>query len=169
MSFSITKITDGTHAFNVAGSLTMGPDGMSATVGCNTIVAPATWDASGVLTITGAVVSTKMACMGDRGPSEALLLQLLGAGALKWDGTTLSGGGITADATVAMDGGAVPIYLSPNNGAGVGSGAGREATPVAATSAAASAASMVLLLTAAAMLLFLLVGGLVARRASRQS
>jgi heat shock protein HslJ len=172
MLFSITTISDGTTSYNVQGSLTLGADGLSATVGCNMIAAPATWDAAGVLTITGPVVSTKMACMGDPGAAESLLVQLLRAGTVKWDGTALTGGGVTAEAMVAMADGVAPIYLSPNNGAGVDSGTvtvGTESSPVAAASGAADAASMALVLTAAAMVAFLLVGGLVARRASRAS
>jgi heat shock protein HslJ len=174
MFFSITKITDGTTSYDVQGTLTMGPDGLSANVGCNSIGAPATWDAAtNTLTITGPVVSTKMACMGDPGAAEALLVQLLGAGTVTWDGTTLAGAGITADAMVAMADGVNPIYLANDTGTvASGSATGAEAAPTAAAAKATSggegAASMVLLLTAGAMVAFLLVGGLIARRASRQ-
>jgi hypothetical protein len=188
MFFSITKITDGTTSYDVAGNIFMTPDGISATVGCNTIAAPATWDpGTGVLTITGDAVSTKMACLGDPGAAEALLVKLLGTGTVTWDGTTLSGTGITADASIAMADGVAPVGLTlggTNSGATTGSGVetlGAGSVPVAAPSvptvpvAAAATksnegiAALVLVLTAAALLAFLFAGGLVARRASRQS
>ena len=169
MFFSITKISDGTNTYAVDGNLTIGPDGLNATVGCNSIAAQATWDAEGALQITGPIVSTKMACLGDPGAAEALLVQLLGAGTVKWDGAMLTGAGITADAMVAMADGVNPVYLANDTGTvASGSGAGAEKAPVAASSGAEGAASMVLLLTGAAMVLFLLAGGLVARRVSHK-
>ncbi len=183
MFFSITKIADGTTSYDVQGSITMGPDGLTATVGCNTIAAPATWDAEkNLLTVTGVAVSTKMACMGDPGAAEALLVQLLGAGTVTFDGTTLTGAGITADAMIAMADGVAPLTLGGPVTVGSGAGSGEAngavtgtdkaaavpAAPVAATPGAEGAASMMLLVMVAALLVFLVAGGLFARRVTRQ-
>ncbi len=169
MFFSITKISDGTNSYDVEGTISMGPDGLTATVGCNTLSAAASFDAEGVLQITGPVASTKMACLGDPGAAEALLVQLLGAGTVTWDGTALTGGGITADAMQAMADGLAPVDLAVTSGVASGAGAEVEKASVGAASGAEGAASTVLLLTAAALVLFLVAGGLVARRVSRQS
>lgn len=171
MFFSISTISDGTTSYDVAGNIAMGPDGLTATVGCNTIAAQATWDVDkGTLTITGEAVSTKMACMGDPGAAEALLVQLLGAGVVSWDGSVLTGGGITAQAMVAMADGLAPVDLTIGSDGTAGSGGETTAvtSPVAAASGTDGMAWMVLLGTAAALVVLLVAGGLVARRAARQ-